>query len=216
MASSVLGTKQAKLCPTTYKIFPFLSDLDIKELQAFLCRKIDNTVVYTVPRWIPPQALCKPLWSVMSHVPHRGHGSAWRQDGGGMVSSWVQTNMCTGVLTLVPVVFQNRTLEEFWMGEGKPSTISGICSLNGRDTFYPCLTTKRISWCHLETINSNPWSLMTMTLRSSKSVVLMSMILKQLFSRCWHRQLPRLPRLKTHGAEPASCCSSFLQQSWRE
>lgn len=93
MASSVLGTKQAKLCPTIYKIFPFLSDLDIKELQAFLCRKIDNTVVYTVPRWIPPQALCKPLWSVMSHVPHRGHGSAWRQDGRGMVSSWVQTNI---------------------------------------------------------------------------------------------------------------------------
>lgn len=161
----------------------------------------------------PPQALCKPLWSVMSHVPHRGHGSAWLQDNRGIMSSWVHTRMCTGVLTLVPVLFQNRTLEEFWMGEGKPSTIPRICSLNGRDTFYPFLTTKNISWYHLETISFNPWSLMTMTLRSFKSVVLMSMILKQLFSRNWRRQLPRLPRLKTHGAEPAFCCSPFLQQS---
>lgn len=106
--SGIQWTKQAKLCLTISKLFPFLSDLDIKELQAFLCRKIDNAVVYTAPRWIPPQALCKLLWGVLPQVPHRGHGSAWLQGGRGMVSSWVHTNMCTGILTLVPMVFQKK------------------------------------------------------------------------------------------------------------
>lgn len=136
-----------------------------------------------------------------------------------MVGEWSAAESTLTTLTWAQVLWRwywwyFRT--ELWRSFEweKPSPIPGICFLNGRDTFYPCVTTKRISWYHLETISSNPWSLMTVTLRSSKSVFLMSMILKQLFSSYWHRQLPHLPRLKTHGAEPASCCSLFLQQSW--